>query len=237
MQRDEYGRNNTTYALEATEAGSQMYQATISDGDLPELHGSKSETYPLRATWECAGEPQEKEIGQVILYDPSGLITDAATGEPVDATVTLFRVPGWRPASGPGDTGAGICESHRSKDADAPWSQPAPVDLGVFVDPQQDDASTLMAPLLNPQQTHKGYYGWDVAEGCWYVEVQAEGYVSKVSPVVGVPPAVTDLHLTLEPLNSPGGPGTQSPDPDKSEPNKPVHTTDTRIYLPVLLGS
>src|SRR5690606_32306788 len=52
----------------------------------------------------------------------------------------------------------------------------------------------------NPFVTNDiGYYGWDVAEGCWYVVVEAEGYDTLTSPVVGVPPEVTDLHLALTP--------------------------------------
>jgi hypothetical protein len=45
-----------------------------------------------------------------------------------------------------------------------------------------------------------GYYGWDVSEGCWYVTVEAAGYAPLTSPVVGVPPEVTDLHLALTPV-------------------------------------
>lgn len=36
-----------------------------------------------------------------------------------------------------------------------------------------------------------------MVEGCWYIEVRAEGYQTLVSPVVGVPPEVTDLDLAL----------------------------------------
>ena len=43
----------------------------------------------------------------------------------------------------------------------------------------------------------------DVAEGCYYVLVIAAGYEDKVSPVVGVPPTVTDLHLKLTSLATP----------------------------------
>jgi hypothetical protein len=38
-----------------------------------------------------------------------------------------------------------------------------------------------------------------VVEGCWYVAVQAKGYKTRISPLVGVPPAVTDLDLKLTP--------------------------------------
>jgi hypothetical protein len=35
-------------------------------------------------------------------------------------------------------------------------------------------------------------------EGCWFVVVEAAGYARTISPVVGVPPAVTDLNLALK---------------------------------------
>jgi hypothetical protein len=60
-----------------------------------------------------------------------------------------------------------------------------------------------MAPRISRQQTNEiGYYGWDVSDGCWYVTVSAEGYTPLVSPVVGVPPEVTDLHLSLAPIRN-----------------------------------
>ncbi|MCB0005767.1 MAG: hypothetical protein KDE04_04915, partial [Anaerolineales bacterium] len=43
------------------------------------------------------------------------------------------------------------------------------------------------------------YYGWDVATGCWFVVVEAPGYATLTSPVVGVPPEVVDLNLSLVP--------------------------------------
>jgi hypothetical protein len=36
-----------------------------------------------------------------------------------------------------------------------------------------------------------------VVKGCWYIQVQAEGYQTLVSPLVGVPPAVSDLNVSL----------------------------------------
>jgi hypothetical protein len=38
-----------------------------------------------------------------------------------------------------------------------------------------------------------------VSEGCWYVTVEATGYEPLTSPVVGIPPEVTDLNLALRP--------------------------------------
>jgi len=68
-----------------------------------------------------------------------------------------------------------------------------------------------ISPTINPQATDaNGKYGWDVIKGCWYVVVQAEGYETRLSPVVGVPPKVTDLDLALTP------------------------TLVTRVYLPLV---
>ena len=150
---------------------------------------------------DCSdGSTTSTVIGSIVLYDPSGFLTDAVTGAPVvDAEVTLYRVPGWQPRTQPGDTRADTCESHLSKPAGAAWSQPAPTHLGV----PEPAASQRISPNVNPfLSDDSGYYGWDVAEGCWYVSVEAEGYQPLTSPVVGVPPEVTDLDLALTPTSS-----------------------------------
>lgn len=140
-------------------------------------------------------------IGTVVLYDPSGIITDAATNEPVvGAEVSLHKVPGWSPRTDPSQTDPDTCETNESKAPGAPWNQPAPTDLGVLV----NAASPEISPHVNPFLTSViGYYGWDVAMGCWYVTVSAEGYDDLVSPVVGVPSEVTDLDLRLTPTAPP----------------------------------
>ena len=150
---------------------------------------------PIVITTTCAGVDNNTTVAVVTLYDPSGYITDAATGAPVaGARVTLYRVPDWGPKSSAPDTRPNTCQSNRSKPAGAPWDQPAPVHLGIIVNTDQ----TTVAPLTPMQYTNDaGYYGWNVPFGCWYVVVQAAGYEPLTSPVVGVPPEVTDLDLTL----------------------------------------
>ncbi len=55
-----------------------------------------------------------------------------------------------------------------------------------------------ISPVINPQTTHSiGYYGWNVAKGCWLVKVEASGYQTIVSALVGVPPAVLDLNIKM----------------------------------------
>src|SRR5690606_11483200 len=79
------------------------------------------------------GDPTVQSLGRIVLYDPSGFITDAVSGDPVvGATVALYQVPDWLPATGPGHTGAQVCESNESKEPGDPWSQPAPTDEGVL---------------------------------------------------------------------------------------------------------
>ena len=86
--------------------------------------------------------------------------------------------------------------SAQTKDPDTPWNQPVPLGLGTIADP----AFGEFDPAVNPQFTDEdGYYAWDVARGCWYVTVEAAGYNRLVSPMVGVPPEVTDLNLSLAP--------------------------------------
>jgi hypothetical protein len=183
--------NNTTREYPMTEqpAGSGNYEVTIPAQDL-----TGNATLVVR--WNCGGAtPVPTTVGKVVLYDPSGFITDEATGDPVvGAQVTLYQVPGWEARTSPEDLRTDTCQSNLSKPDNAPWTQSAPTVLGIVA----PTTPILMSPVLNPQLTDNvGYYGWDVAAGCWYVVVEKEGYVTKSSPVVGVPPEVTDLHLTL----------------------------------------
>ncbi|HET89416.1 MAG TPA: DUF11 domain-containing protein, partial [Chloroflexi bacterium] len=181
-----WGWPSAVYTM--TAIGPDLYQATIPADDV--------ETSTLEVSYTCDGTVNEETIGYITLYDPSGFITDAESGEPVvGAKVTLYYVPGWKPRTGPTDTRPNTCESNDSKEAGEPWSQPAPVDEGMIANPENPP----IAPAISYQYTNDdGYYGWDVSEGCWYVQVEAEGYSSLVSPVVGVPPEVTDLDLALE---------------------------------------
>jgi hypothetical protein len=71
-----------------------------------------------------------------------------------------------------------------------------------------------------------------VAKGCWYVVVRAEGYESRVSPVVGVPPEVTDLDLALTPDATPA----VDPDVTFSAATYTVAELDTTATLTVELS-
>jgi hypothetical protein len=176
-----------SFAMTETPPNSDQWQGTIPAGAITEGN--------LAVEADCASGLIVQTIGTVQLYDPSGYLTDRFTDNPIaGAEVTLYRVPGWSPADSPGAPGPNECESNASKAPGAPWSQPAPTNLGV----EENPLSGNMDPAVNPFVSNAdGYYGWDVAEGCWYVVVEAEGYRTLTSPVVGVPPEVTDLHLEL----------------------------------------
>jgi len=171
--------------------GGSAYQATIPAAAL-----TGNATLSVRVT--CGATTTETVIGYVTLYDPSGIVSDARNSQPIaGATVTLYQVPGWEPKTDPTDNRPNTCESNLSKPAGTPWSQPAPTELGMVANPEV----TVTAPAIPFQQTTAaGYYGWNVPLGCWYVTVTAEGYEPFTSPVVGIPPAVTDLDLALTPL-------------------------------------
>lgn len=173
----------------------------------------------MRIEFTCPGQPQPPGgttiiIGVFVFFDPSGVITDVKTGNPVvSATVTLYRVPNALPdrAGQPGD-----CRTVDTRGGDN-WSKLPPASLasGVFIDPilEAINATQQISPTVNPQITGSdGRYAWDVAEGCWFVQVEAEGYSPLVSPVVGVPPEVTDLNLALS----------------------LERASDTKVYLPLL---
>ncbi len=144
----------------------------------------------------CVGGGQP--IGTPELYDPSGVIRDANTNQPIiGATVSLYRIPAALP-----DTASQTrdCRTLSTRGGSV-WTGIAP-STGVFEQPGFSPAQ--ISPDLNPQITgDDGRYGWNVVTGCWYVTVSAPGYKSKTSALVGVPPEVTDLDMTLEPGETP----------------------------------
>jgi hypothetical protein len=144
-------------------------------------------------------EQPRKKIGGVSLFDPSGVVTDSVTGLPVEgASVSLYRIDGWRAQKDPSEIGLPFtCQSNNSKDPEDPWTQEVPEGQGRFV----LAAEQTFNPPVNPEFTDTdGSYSWAVATGCCYVKVFAPGYHPLTSPVVGVPPEVTDLHLELTPI-------------------------------------
>lgn len=190
-----------TFQVTMTPAGSGMYTGTIPADEVASGN--------LVVTVVCGEDPIPNPVGQIVLYDPSGNVTNAANGAAiVGATVVLHSVPGWRARTGPADLSPDTCESNDSKDPGDDWSQVAPTAEGVI----EPALSGRLDPALNPQLTDDvGHYGWDVAAGCWYVTVAKPGFKTLTSPVVGVPPAVTDLDLELQPLSLSITPPTTAP--------------------------
>ncbi|MCB0062780.1 MAG: leucine-rich repeat domain-containing protein, partial [Caldilineaceae bacterium] len=179
--------NFNSYPMSESPAGSGSYVVTIPAADVDDGDITVEVT--------CNGVLIENTIGEVRLYDPSGIISNATTGDPIEnAKVTLYRVPGWRP-----DTADETRECRTVDTRGAGWSQEAPTDLGIVMDAALEPAE--IDPQINPQYTNnEGRYGWNVVEGCWYIVIEAAGYQTKVSPVVGVPPEVTDLDVALTPI-------------------------------------
>ncbi|MCB0062668.1 MAG: carboxypeptidase regulatory-like domain-containing protein, partial [Caldilineaceae bacterium] len=146
-----------------------------------------------RNTGTGAETTETDRVAEIRLFDPSGFVTDAVTGDPiVGATVTLYQEDGWLP-----DTAETTrdCRTVETRGFSG-WTQAADEGIGMLPD------ALFIEPDTNPQLTNsEGRYGWDVAAGCWYVTVAASGYFSQTSPVVGVPPEVTDLDIALTPIN------------------------------------
>ncbi|HVM16400.1 MAG TPA: HYR domain-containing protein [Gaiellaceae bacterium] len=198
---------NVTLMLNGT--GFAMSESSSSPGTWSVTIPAESvQSGVLTIVVACPGASLTNTIGAIQLYDPSGFVTDAVTGEPIPgASVTLHKVPGWSAKTSPDDDAPNTCQSHQSKAEGAPWNQPAPVDLGVPVIPY---GNPEISPKINPFITNaQGRYGWDVAAGCWYVVVSKDGYHTLTSPVVGVPPEVTDLDLALTPIAAPPSDGQQ----------------------------
>lgn len=200
--------NGYTYDMVENPPDSGTYTATIPANQL--ANGV------IDIVVTCSGDPDnpiENEVGAVQFYDPSGIIFNAATGTPIEgATVTLYRVPGAQAGT---DCMTVDMRPEAVRDTE-PWSGVADHTPGANDEQIQADFDPpLIEPAQNPQRTNsEGRYGWDVVAGCWYIQVTAPGYNSRISPLVGVPPEVTDLNLGLTPR-------------DQGDLNK--------VYLPTIL--
>ncbi|NJM41565.1 MAG: hypothetical protein HC853_12780 [Anaerolineae bacterium] len=171
-----------------------MYRGTIT------LQGNQG-TAQIHVRYMCNGSVQVRNLGEVQFVDPSGRILDAKTGNPIEgATVHLYRIPNALPDRN-GQPNSGTCRTIETRGG-SDWSNVTTATLvsSQVISPVLDALrdTQQISPTINPQRTGSdGRYAWDVVEGCWYISVAALGYQSRVSPLVGVPPAVTDLDIRL----------------------------------------
>lgn len=191
-----------SYAMSEEPEGSGRYTGSIPAGQV--TNSPLTLEILCRDPNDPGAEPTElpNPLPSPRLYDPSGDITNARTGAPVAAaTVTLYRVPGARPDTESETRDCRIIPTRPEGDLE-PWDGlpdhvPGANDerMNTSLQPAEID------PPVNPQITNEqGRYGWDVVEGCWYVVVEAPGYLPRTSPLVGVPPEVLDLDLRLTPM-------------------------------------
>jgi hypothetical protein len=153
-----------------------------------------NEDLKLMVVADCWGR-QENGVSFIHVYDPVGRIFDQRSGRSVaGARLTLYQVPGWEPKTGPDDNRPNTCQSELSKAPSDPWSQPAPLNLGVVASPEMSG----IAPGSPVQKTSvSGYYGWTFGPGCYYFKVEAQFYQTQFTPVVGMPLLSSSLDLTL----------------------------------------
>jgi hypothetical protein len=144
---------------------------------------------------QCSGVWTQTVVGYINFFTPLGAVIDASSEKPIHgAKVTLYRVPGWLPKTGPDDTREKTCQSNASKAADAPWSWAAPLDAGILPNKWMGD----LWPEPPVQMTApNGEYGWELGPGCYYVYVEARGYNPSPSMFFGSEPEVTDMNVKL----------------------------------------
>ncbi len=179
-----------------TDAGGGQYTVTIPRAQYSQV--SSESAISVEVT--CSGGTETTEIGTLYI-DPSGYVYDAQTQKPiVGATVTLYKDSNRTPK----DTGSvdltTQCPTINTR-PNSDWFSGDLPSATVETNQVADINSGQFIPTINPLTTGTdGYYRWDVVAGCWYVEVKADRYETKVSPVVGVVEGaeVTDLDFYLE---------------------------------------
>jgi Ca2+-binding RTX toxin-like protein len=216
------------FTMTQSPAGSGNWVTTIPAGNVA--------PGPLNVQSSCSAGTIVDPIGSIVLYDPSGFVTDATTGDPIEgAEVTLSQVPAWSPESSsngvdddsvPGnDADPTTCETPDTQGANG-YNQAPPSTGTTEVNP-----ASGIDPAVNPMFTNSiGYYGWDVPLGCYFVTVEAVGYDDVVSSVAGVPPEVTDLHIQMTPATAPppdaDGDGVEDSDDNCPSTANPDQTDD-----------
>jgi hypothetical protein len=129
-------------------------------------------TASLRFDVTCPFSPDEIQNGGNVYIDPSGTVTNSCDATPLDgATVTIL--------------------------------QEFPPTSGIYIpvsSPTLPPGFPSILPDVNPQTTDiTGAYGWVVIPGNWKVKAEKIGFDIVESSVLSIPPAVTDLTLSLTP--------------------------------------
>ena len=132
--------------------------------------------FPMRSNNIKSGEFRFRAV-----MDPSGIVTDSVTGEPLeDVTVSAYWIE---------DTGE---DDFFSK-------KPSDDEYGVLWDASEYEQA-------NPDKTNaEGRYHWDVPEGWWRVKYEKEGYETQWSWWMTVPPIQTKVDVALVPIAQEGG--------------------------------
>jgi Ca2+-binding RTX toxin-like protein len=144
------------------------------DADLPAFYPTHGYISITIAITGCTNPADDEDTSFQAYIDPSGTVTDTAGHTIAGATVTLYR-----------------------SDASA----------GPFT--EVTDGSAVMSPANrhNPDTSDSdGHFGWDVIAGFYKVRVAKSGCHAAGDPttayaesdVLTIPPAVTDLALTLD---------------------------------------
>jgi hypothetical protein len=189
------------FALTSSKNG--LYDSTINLSDLSNL----DKPMALLARYDCDWLEEVIEIGEIIWYTPLGVLTDKIRGVAIEgAMVSLYRVTDAIPDTD-GQANSGDCRTNETRPPSTggiygQWSAlpSAQLDAGVWMNPEWAtiNGTQAISQMMNPlEAAPDGHYGWNIGEGCWYIVIEAPEYPTRISPLFGVPPQVTDLDIAL----------------------------------------
>ena len=143
------------------------------------------------------------------VVDPSGYVYDAETNDRIDgATVTAYWIP--------------------YDDSDDFWkNKPADTEYGTkWKSEEYEQANPLLTNV-------DGKYAWDVPEGWWRVKCEKEGYQTRWSDWMTVPPVQTDINIAMHKIgeekpSNDGNNQTQQPEKKPSQSAKPSARPELR---------
>lgn len=151
-------------------------------------------------------------FASIVLIDPQGVVYDqtkfdqlVASGTPKDQALAMAALQGAK-------------VQLQRKQTDGSWKNVLASDPGI-------------APHVAPQITGKdGKYQWDVSAGTYRVTATLDGYSSKTTSELKIPPPVLDAHIGLKKATVGGGTETQpATSPDKDDPAARVKQPTAKI--------